>query len=72
MVSIKEDGKFELNLRDEYQFTWVDDSVDFYYTDDDGVVYSFNYKEDGEVKDVDLNTLNNLVEEGVPIILTKG
>ena len=72
VVSIKEDGKFELNLRDEYQFTWVDDSVDFYYTDDDGVVYSFNYTENGEVKDVDLNTLNNLVEEGVPIILTKG
>lgn len=72
VVSILESGKFELNLRDEYQFTWVDDSIDFYYTDEDGVVYSFNYTENGEAKDVDLNLLNNLIEQKVPIVLTKG
>lgn len=73
VVSITEDGRFELNLRDEYQFTWEDDSVDFYYTDDSGVVYNFNYTENGVEKSVDLSLLYNLiVERGEPIVLTEG
>ena len=73
VVTITKDGHFELNLREEYQFTWEDDSIDFYYTDADGVVYSFNYTENGEVKDVDLSTLYNLVVvHGKDIVLTEG
>ena len=72
VVSITEDGKFELNLRDEYQFTWEDDSVDFYYTDSDGVVYRFNYTENGVAKSVDLSLLYNLIARGESIVLTKG
>ena len=72
VVAITENGKFELNLRDEYQFAWEDDSIDFYYTDDDGVVYSFNYTENGVAKEVDLSTLYNLIERGKSIVLTEG
>lgn len=71
VVSIHEDGKFELNLRDEYQFAWKDDSIDFYYTDADGVVYNFHYTEDGTAKSVDLSTLYSLVERNIPIVLTE-
>jgi hypothetical protein len=70
VITITESGKFELNLRDEYQFAWEDDSIDFYYTDTDGVVYNFNYTENGVAKAVDLNLLYGLVERGEPIILT--
>ena len=73
VVSISNDGEFELNLRDEYQFTWEDDSIDFYYTDADGVVYSFNYTENGVAKEVDLSTLYDLiVVRGESIVLTEG
>ena len=73
VVSISNDGVFELNLRDEYQFTWEHDSIDFYYTDADGVVYSFNYTENGVAKEVDLSTLYNLVVvRGESIVLTEG
>ena len=73
VVTISKDGEFELNLRDEYQFTWEDDSIDFYYTDADGVVYNFNYTENGVAKEVDLKTLYNLVVvRGESIVLTEG
>ena len=72
VVSIVEDGKFELNLRDEYQFAWEDDSIDFYYTDSStGDVYSYNYMENGVEKAVDLNLLYNIIKRGEPIVLTK-
>jgi hypothetical protein len=64
VVTITENGKFELNLREEYQFAWNDDSIDFYYTDNEGVVY--NYSDAG----IDLNTLYNHVGSGQPIVLT--
>ena len=70
VVAITENGKFELNLRDEYQFAWEDDSIDFYYTDANNVTYSFNYTENGVAKDVDLNTLYNILERGENIVLT--
>ncbi len=71
VITITENGKFDLNLREEYQFAWEDDSIDIYYTDSDGVVYSFKYTEDGVAKAVDLNILYNLVESGKPIVLTE-
>jgi hypothetical protein len=64
VVSITQDGKFKLNLREEYQFAWEDDSIDFYYTDNEGVVY--NYSDAG----IDLNTLYNHVGSGQSIVLT--
>ncbi len=70
VCSIVENGKFELNLRDEYQFAWEDDYIDLYYTVGD-VTYNFNYTENGETKSVDLNTLYKLVERGEPIVLTQ-
>jgi hypothetical protein len=71
VVTITKDGEFELNLRDEYQFAWEDDSIDFYYTDSDGVVYSYTYIENGVTKTLDLDALYNLVESGEDIVLTK-
>ena len=71
VVSIVADGKFELNLRDEYQFAWEDDSIDFYYTDEDGVVYNFNYTENGVEKTIDLNLIYTLIERGESIVLTQ-
>ena len=71
VVTISKDGEFELNLRDEYQFAWTDDSIDFYYTDSDGKVYSYTYKENEVTKTLDLNALYNLVERGEDIVLTK-
>ena len=61
VVTISQDGHFELNLREEYKFAWEDDSIDFYYTDADGTVYNFNYKENGVKTSVDLNLLYDIV-----------
>ena len=72
VVTITEDGQFELNLRDEYQFDWQDDPIDLYYTDGDGVTYNFNYTENGSAKPVDLDLLYTLVANKEPIVLTKG
>ena len=72
VVTITEDGQFELNLRDEYQFDWEDDPIDLYYTDGDGVTYNFNYTENGSAKPVDLDLLYTLAANKEPIVLTKG
>ena len=62
VVTLTEDGRFELNLRDEYRFEWNDDPIDFYYTDKTtGKVYNLNYTEGGEQKTVDLNLLYTVV-----------
>lgn len=68
VATIYEDGKFELNLREEYTYTWTDDPIEFYYTDTDGVVY--NYTKKGTSNTFDLNTLYNLVKSGEAIVLT--
>lgn len=70
VVTLTENGKFELNLRDEYRFEWDDDPIDFYYTDSDGTVYNLNYMVDGEEKSVDLNFLYALLENDERIVLT--
>ena len=67
-------GYFDLNLRDEYTFSWDDDPIDFYFTDksDDNKVYNFNYTDDkGEKKSVDLELLYTLLQNGEPIVLTE-
>ena len=71
VVTISNDGKFELNLRGEYQFAWNDDSIDLYFTDADGTVYNFNYMANGVAKNVDLDLLYSLVARGEPIVLTE-
>ena len=64
-------GWFELNLRDEYRFGWEDDPIDLYYKEKStGIVYNFNYEENGVKKSVDLNTLYTLLKEGKEIVLT--
>ena len=66
-------GDFDLNLRDEYTFSWEDDPIDFYFTDksDDNKVYNFNYNDKGEKKSVDLELLYTLLQNGEPIVLTE-
>ena len=67
-------GNFDLNLRDEYTFSWDDDPIDFYFTDksDDNKVYNFNYIDDkGEKKSVDLELLYTLLKNKKPIVLTE-
>ena len=75
VATIYQDGKFELNLREEYKYTWTDDPIDFYYTIDDGngnqITYNLNYEVNGERKTVDLELLNNLVNENTRIVLTR-
>ena len=64
-------GWFELNLRDEYRFDWEDDPIDLYYKEKStGLVYNFNYTEDGVKKSVDLNLLYTMLKNGTPIVLT--
>lgn len=71
VVTIYEDGKFDLNLREEYQFGWTNDNIDFYFTDTDGTVYNFNYMENDVAKNVDLELLYTLTKNGTPIVLTE-
>ncbi len=72
VVTLTENGQFELNLRDEYRFEWDDDPIEFYYTDKtDGKVYNLNYIENGVEKSVDLNLLYSLLENNSTIILTE-
>ena len=67
VVTLTENGRFDLNLRDEYKFDWDHDPIDFYYTDSDGKVYNFNHSGG----DVDLDLLYDLLENGEPIVLTQ-
>jgi hypothetical protein len=72
VVTLTKDGEFELNLRDEYNFGWEDDPIDFYYKDKtDGKVYNLNYIEGGEKKTVDLDKLYTLLEGNTRIVLTE-
>lgn len=74
--STGKDGWFELNLRDEYQFKWEDDPIDFYYRDKaTGKVYNYNYMENDVKKPVSLNMLYSILQnedkEANAIILTE-
>ena len=71
VATIKQDGKFELNLREEYTYTWTDDPIDFYYTDSNGVVYNLNLKkDDGTPRTIDLEQLYQWTSTNTPIVLT--
>ncbi len=70
VVTLTENGQFELNLRDEYRFEWGDDPIDFYYTDKEGKVYNFNYTDNGVKKSVDLELLYSLLQNNKQIVLT--
>lgn len=75
VATIYEDGKFDLNLREEYTYGWTDDPIDFYYTTKDSngndITYNFNYTEKGVAKSIDLNLLYTLAERNERIILTQ-
>ena len=73
VVTITADGEYSLNLREEYQFAWSDDKIDFYFTDTDGRVYNLKEKEGSNSIGIDLNTLyDRVVVNGDkdPIVLT--
>lgn len=75
VATIYEDGRFELNLREEYKYSWTDDPIDFYYTTEDSngnsITYNLNYEEYGEPKTVDLELLNQWVNNNQRIVLTR-
>ena len=75
VATIYEDGQFELNLREEYKYSWTDDPIDFYYTTEDSngnsVTYNLNYEVYGEPKAVDLELLNQWVNDNQRIVLTR-
>jgi hypothetical protein len=74
VATIKEDGKFELNLREEYTYNWKDDPIDFYYTVQDAkgnnITYNLNYEMDGEPRKVDLDMMYQWAINDQPIVLT--
>lgn len=74
VATIYEDGKFELNLREEYTYTWTDDPIDFYYTVQDAkgnnITYNLNYEVDGEPRKVDLDMMYQWAINDQPIVLT--
>ena len=68
-------GWFELNLRDEYTFSWTDDPIDFYYTHTDKTtnvktVYNLNYTT-ADGKPMDLDKLYSLLKSRKEIVLTQ-
>jgi hypothetical protein len=75
VATIYKDGEFELNLREEYTYTWTDDPIDFYYTVQDAqgnnITYNLNYTVGGVARTVDLETMYQLVMSNQPIVLTK-
>ena len=74
VATIYQDGRYELNLREEYRYDWKDDPIDFYYTIEDrgnNITYNLNYMVDGKAKSVDLELLYQMAMEGKPIILTR-
>ena len=74
VATIYEDGKFELNLREEYTYTWTDDPIDFYYTVQDAqgnnITYNLNYTVGGAARTVDLETMYQWTVNNQPIVLT--
>jgi hypothetical protein len=74
VATIFEDGKFELNLREEYTYTWTDDPIDFYYTVQDAqgnnITYNLNYEVGGVARTVDLETMYQWTVNDQPIVLT--
>ena len=74
VATIYEDGKFELNLREEYTYTWTDDPIDFYYTVQDAqgnnITYNLNYTVGGVARTVDLETMYQWTVNNQPIVLT--
>lgn len=61
VLSIGNNGAFELRLRSEYRYDWNTDEVKFQYKDDAGVVY--------ESKFISLNYLYSTLDNGTQIIL---
>lgn len=61
VISIGDNGSFELRLRQEYKYDWNTDEVKFQYKDDDGQVY--------ESKFISLNYLYSTLQNETPIIL---
>ena len=65
VMSIYEDGKFELNLREEYRYSWEDDPIELYYAVTDGNGYKKVFTKDFD----DINTLYDMTERGEVVVL---
>ena len=61
VISVGDNGAFELRLRQEYKYDWNTDNVKFQYKDDNGVVYEKTFDS--------LNSLYSTLQNGTQIIL---
>ncbi len=61
VISVGENGAFELRLRQEYKYDWNTDNVKFQFRDANGVVYESRFSS--------LNNLYSTLENGTPITL---
>uniref|UniRef100_UPI004055FB1E hypothetical protein n=1 Tax=Alistipes sp. TaxID=1872444 RepID=UPI004055FB1E len=61
VISVGENGAFELRLRQEYKYDWNTDNVKFQFRDANGVVYESEFSS--------LNNLYSTLENGTPITL---
>lgn len=61
VMAVTADGEFELNLREEYRYSWEDDPIELYYAAPDGNIYVKNLN--------DISTLYEMTKRGVPVIL---
>ena len=61
VISVGDNGAFELRLRQEYKYDWNTDNVKFQYRDENGVVYESTFNS--------LNNLYSTLQNGTPITL---
>lgn len=61
VISVGENGAFELRLRQEYKYDWNTDNVKFQFRDANGVVYESRFSS--------LNNLYSTLQNGGPITL---
>ena len=63
VMAVYEDGKFELNLREEYRYSWEDDPIVLYYAFSDDEIYTKKLD--------DIKTLYDMAKRGETLILEK-
>jgi hypothetical protein len=63
VMAVYENGKFELNLREEYRYSWEDDPIVLYYAVSDDEIY--------KKKLDDIKTLYDMAKRGETLILEK-
>ena len=61
VMAMYEDGKFELNLREEYRYSWEDDPIVLYYAVSNEEIYTKRFD--------DIKTLYDIAKRGETIVL---